>query len=131
MAGSDECEDAAPLVPSGSLLRIAALVDVAARRHPELLAQYLAALETGEALATLMLWRDLARDRCAVAATIGFRSGDAATNTSARLGLLLLVALDGWRRVKTCCRAGCTSGFVDPTNGGTRRNCAAHLRHPR
>lgn len=44
-------------------------------------------------------------------------------------GLASLVAVAGWRRLKTC--DTCGAPFVDRTNGCTRRWCARHRPRPR
>ncbi len=59
---------------------------------------------------------------------LSFESGRAVRSSDhapALCMLAVLVAVDGWRRIRACDRCG--RPYLDRTHGATRRNCADHL----
>lgn len=55
-------------------------------------------------------------------------AGDSGDLVTAAGGLVALVAVAGWSRLKRC--ETCAEPFLDRTNGRTRRWCTAHRPHP-
>ncbi|MFC4555370.1 CGNR zinc finger domain-containing protein [Georgenia faecalis] len=112
----------------GAAARLAAVVDAAAERSPDIVTPYVRVAGNPDR-ATALLWSDIVADGAPVAEVWAhLRQGVVPDGASARHALLLLVIVDGWRRVKACDSPGCAAPFVDATPGASRRRCAAHAR---
>lgn len=109
--------------------RLAAVASTGVDARPEAVADYVEALLSGKDPTTL-LWQDLVRSgRPVPAKWDALHFGWVDDQVALRHALLLLVAFDGWGRLKTCARTRCRRPFVDATNAATRTHCALHLRH--
>lgn len=119
-------------VPVALVARLAGLVGRAIEHQPEALTPYLnAAEQAGQAYASQLLWFEIARDEeCVAEVWSRVRHGDVDDPIAARHAFMLLLALDGWSRVKVCDHPGCRRPFADATNAVSRRRCTRHARHP-
>ncbi|WP_150460803.1 CGNR zinc finger domain-containing protein [Nesterenkonia ebinurensis] len=117
-------------VPVALVARLAGIVGQAMEHRPETLAPYLnAAEQSGQAYASQSLWCEIAHEEQGVAEVWSrIRRGDVSDPIAARHAFMLLLALDGWSRVKVCDHPRCRRAFADATNAVSRRRCARHTR---
>ena len=119
-------------VPVALVARLARLVGQAMEHRPEALAPYInAAEQSGQAYASQLLWSEITHEEQGVAEVWSrIRRGDVNDPITLRHAFMLLLALDGWSRVKECDHPGCRRTFADATNAVSRRRCSRHARHP-
>lgn len=109
----------------GVVVQLARLTAVGVDRHPALGGRYLAARHRHHD-ATGLLLSDLVR---AGPTPHSWRldPGNVEDAATTRHVLLLLVAFDGWQRLRCCSRPGCTRPYIDASNALTRRYCVDHV----
>lgn len=109
---------------------LAGLVGRAMEEQPDTFAPYLAAGKgAGADAASQLLCRDIADSASELTvAWSKVRHGLVDDEATARHAFLLLLATDGWSRIKQCQHPDCHLSFADATNARTRRRCRRHTR---
>lgn len=106
----------------------AALVAPVVDNDPSWVEPYLAVLPD-EASALDLLWADLVTQTLPASECWADWDADQGIHLeAARHAMYLMVAHDGWQRLKRCARDGCSAPFVDRSSGQRGRACVQHRR---